>query len=95
MTSFSLQITDPMGLHARPAGQLVRAATRYASAITLCCRGQQRDLKRLFAVLSLGARVDDVLTVTAEGTDEEAACQGLKEFMEGEGFRPPALSEFS
>lgn len=74
-------IQDPMGLHARPAGLLVKAAAGYASAITVSTPTGKADAKRIMAVMRLAAKQGMELTVTCEGADEEAAAAGLEAFL--------------
>lgn len=81
MKEFEHTLMNPEGIHARPAGQLVKRAQAYASAITLGKNGQQADLKRLFAVMALAAKQGETVTVRAAGPDEEQAIAGLEEYM--------------
>ena len=73
MKSFSYQITDPIGIHARPAGQIVTAAKKFQSKITIAHAGKQTDATRLMSLMGLGVRHGSTITVTAEGPDEEDA----------------------
>lgn len=50
MKEFNYTITDPQGIHARPAGVLVKEAAKYQSTITLEKDGKTGDAKRIFAV---------------------------------------------
>ncbi len=81
MKSFSYTITDPLGLHARPAGMLVKQAASYKSAVTVTAPTGKADAKRIMAVMRLAAKQGMELTVTCEGPDEDAACEGLKAFL--------------
>ena len=81
MKEFTYTITDPQGIHARPAGQLIQEANRFASAITLDKDGKTADAKRIFAVMSLGAKQGETLKVTVEGADEEAAAAAIEAFL--------------
>lgn len=83
MTEFEYTLTDPLGIHARPAGQLVNEAKKYKCAIKLSTRGKDADAKRIFAVMGLGARCSDTLKVTCEGEDEKEAASALKRLLEG------------
>lgn len=82
MQSFTYTITDPLGIHARPAGLLVKEAQKYTSAITVEVEGKSSDAKKLFGLMGLGAKTGQLLTVTANGADEEQAVQGIKAFLE-------------
>lgn len=81
MQSFTHVINDPMGLHARPAGLLVKAAAGYQSAVTITAPSGKADAKRIMAVMRLAAKQGMELTVTCEGADEAAAAEGLKKFL--------------
>lgn len=82
MKEIKYVITDPMGLHARPAGQLVKAVAGYSSTITLIAPTGKADAKRLMAVMRLAAKQGMELTVQIEGSDEEKAAADLKAFLE-------------
>ncbi len=82
MDTFNYTITDPNGLHARPAGLLVRQAQAFPCEITLSCHGKSASLKKLLAVMGLGVRHGDTVTVTAAGEDSEECAQTLKRFFE-------------
>ncbi len=79
MKSFEHIITNPIGIHARPAGNLVKFAKTFDSEITVEKNGKEADAKKLFSLLSLGAMCQDKVTVKVEGPDEDAACEALKE----------------
>ena len=81
MKEFTYTITDPLGVHARPAGLLVKEAGKFASKITLSKDGKSGDAKRIFAVMGLGVKCGETLTVTAEGEDEAAAAAALEDFL--------------
>ena len=82
MKEFKYVITDPLGMHARPAGMLVKAVAPYASKITVTAPTGSADAKRLMALMRLAAKQGMELTVTVEGTDEEKAAAELKAFLE-------------
>lgn len=81
MKSFTHTIADPLGLHARPAGLLVKMAAGYESAVTIEAPNGKADAKRIMAVMRLAAKQGTVLTVTCEGADEEMAAEGLQAFL--------------
>lgn len=74
-------ITDPMGLHARPAGMLVKACAKYTSKITITAPSGTADAKRLLAIMRLAAKQGQTITVTVEGPDEEKEAAELQEFF--------------
>ncbi len=81
MKQFGYKITDPLGIHARPAGLLVKEAGKFSSLITIEKDGKSGDLKRIFAIMGLGVKCGDVVCVKAEGEDEDAAINALEKFM--------------
>ena len=74
-------ITDPLGMHARPAGMLVKAVAGYASKITVTAPTGTADAKRLMALMKLAAKQGMELTVTIDGADEEKAAVELQAFL--------------
>ncbi len=81
MKEFQYRITDPVGIHARPAGLLVQEAKKYGSAVTIEKKGRSSDARKLMKLISLGVKQHDTITVKVEGPDEEAAAKALEEFM--------------
>ena len=81
MKEFKYIITDPLGMHARPAGMLVKAAAPYASKVTVTAPTGTADAKRLMALMRLAVKQGMELTVTIEGTDEEQAATQLQAFF--------------
>ena len=81
MKEFKHVIQDPMGMHARPAGMMVKAVAGYASKITITAPTGTADAKRLMALMRLAAKQGHELTVTVEGADEEKAAAELQAFM--------------
>ena len=67
-----------MGFHARPAGALVRAAKAYASKIIISCGEKSAQLTRLMAVMGLGIKQGQTVTVTIDGPDEDRAFEELQ-----------------
>ena len=82
MAKFTYVITDEVGLHARPAGLLVKEAKKFQSECTITKGDKTKKLTQLMMLMSLGVKQGDTVTVTAEGADEEAAAAALKEFFE-------------
>lgn len=74
-------IADPLGLHARPAGLLVKLAGDFESAIVVTTSTGTADTKRIMALMRLGAKQGTLLTVTCSGPDEEAAAEAIRRFL--------------
>lgn len=81
MKQFTYTIRDELGIHARPAGLLVKEAAKFASRITVTKGEQQADAKKILSLMKLGAKQNDAITVTVEGADEETACIHLEQFL--------------
>ena len=81
MKEFKHIINDPMGLHARPAGMLVKACSGYASTITVIAPTGNANAKRLMAIMRLAAKQGMELTITIDGADEEKAAVELQAFL--------------
>ena len=83
MKEFQYKIKDGVGIHARPAGLLVKEAEKFLSDIQIkMLDDRSADAKRLFALMGLGAAKDDVITVSISGEDEEVAAAAIKVFIE-------------
>ena len=82
MKQFQYVITDPVGIHARPAGLLVKAAKALDSTVTVeKVGGKSSAATKLMAVMGLGVKGGDTVTVTVEGGNEEASLQALEQFF--------------
>ena len=82
MKQFTYTITDPLGIHARPAGLLAKEAKQFASTCTITKGDVTKKLTQLMMLMSMGVKQGDVVTVQADGADEEAAITALKAFFE-------------
>ena len=82
MKEFTFKITDPVGIHARPAGLLVKKATAFQSDITIKLGEKSADAKKIFSVMTLGASQNNLITVKISGSDEDTAFDELKSFFE-------------
>ena len=81
MREFKYVITDPEGIHARPAGDLVKEAKKYESKITLIKDGKSGDCKKIFGLMGLAVKNGNEVTMTFDGTDEDVACEAVEAFM--------------
>ncbi|WP_346908143.1 HPr family phosphocarrier protein [Faecalicatena orotica] len=81
MKEFKYVITDPEGIHARPAGLLVKQAAGYKSDIKIGKGEKMADAKRIFGVMGLGVKTGEEIVMTAEGEDEDTAITELEEFF--------------
>lgn len=81
MKTFTYTITDKLGIHARPAGQLAKAAKALDSTITITKGEKTADAAKLLAVMGLGAKCGDTLTITVSGGDEETSERVMAKFF--------------
>lgn len=81
MKEFKYVITDAQGIHARPAGLLVKEAAKFASTIKVAKGEKEADLKRLLAVMGLGIKQGEEITVKIEGADEDEAAVAIEAFF--------------
>lgn len=82
MKEFRYVITDAEGIHARPAGELVKAAKAFECSIKLTKDGKAGDCKKIFGIMSLGVKKDNEVTITFDGADEDAAYEAISRFMQ-------------
>lgn len=82
MQKFSYVIKDEVGIHARPAGLLVKEAKKYESTITIVKDVKSAVATKLMAVMGLGVKCGDTVEVQVQGSDEETACAEIKAFFE-------------
>ena len=81
MKEFIYTITDKLGIHARPAGMLVKEASKFKSTIQIEKNEKKGDAKKIFSVMSLAIKYDDEIKIIVNGEDENEACEELKSFF--------------
>ena len=81
MKQFEYTVTEPVGIHARPAGLLTKEAKKYKSTITLTKDGKSVNVLKLMALMGLGVKCGDTDSVTVEGEDEETAAPAMEAFF--------------
>lgn len=81
MKSFEYTIKDELGIHARPAGALVKEAKKFNSKITVSKNGKEAEATKLMAIMGLGIKCGDTVTVSINGDDESSAYSSIKEFF--------------
>ena len=82
MTSKEIIVTRDGGLREEDAALFIRNANEYQSQIRIRLGEKSVNAKSLLGVLSMGVRHGAVLTVTAEGPDEEDAVNALRRYFE-------------
>lgn len=82
MRAFTYTIKDELGIHARPAGMLAKTAKALDSEITITKGEKTVGATKLMALMGLGVKCGDTITVTANGGNEDAALEEMKSFLE-------------
>jgi Phosphotransferase System HPr (HPr) Family len=81
MQSFNYTITDEAGIHARPAGMLVKEAGKYNAQVMVKHGEKEADARKLFALMQLGIKKGDEVQVTVTGDDEDAVVVQMEQFF--------------
>lgn len=83
MKTVEYTVTDPVGLHARPAGLLVKKAAAFKSSVAVknLETGKSADAKRIMGVMSLGVKQGNKIELSIEGEDEDTAKTELEAFL--------------
>lgn len=82
MKQFVYTIKEPVGIHARPAGLLVKEIKKYQSTVTIAKGDKSVNALKLMALMGLGVKCGDTVTVTVEGADEETVAPALEAFFQ-------------
>ena len=81
MKQFQYTIKDELGVHARPAGLLVKVVKGFSSTATLEKNGKTCDMRKLMALMGMGVKQGETVTIKVEGDDEEAAAAAVQKFL--------------
>ena len=81
MKEFEFVVTDPQGIHARPAGLLVKEAKKFESNSSVLKGARKGDLKKIFTIMALGVKQGETIKVQVEGADEEQAASAVEAFL--------------
>lgn len=81
MTRFDYTLTNPMGLHMRPAGVMVRRLGTLPCAVTLRCGARSADAKSIFALMAMAVKCGETVTVEVEGENEQDVARELQNFF--------------
>lgn len=84
MVQVSYKIKNEEGLHARPASDFCKTASRFKSNIAVIKDGEEFEAKSILMVLCVGAVKDDVIEIRADGEDEQEAIDALIETLDME-----------
>lgn len=81
MKTFEYTITDPQGIHARPAGLFVKETAKFPCKITIAKGAKEVPAKGILGVMSLGVKQGETITVKADGDKEDEAAETLEKFL--------------
>ena len=81
MQSFTYTITEPVGIHARPAGLLVKEIKNYQSTVTVTKGDKSVNALKLMALMGMGVKQGDTVTIKVEGDDEAACAEAIQKFL--------------
>lgn len=81
MKSFKHVIKDKAGIHARPAGIVVKEVKKYEAEIRIMSEGKTVDASELMKLMSMGIKCGDEITVQISGVDEEDAEAAIKKVI--------------
>lgn len=76
MKQFTYVVTDEIGIHARPAGLLVKEAKQFQSTVMLACNGKSATATKLMEVMAMGVKHGD----SVEEPDEDTAYEAMERF---------------
>lgn len=82
MQKLQIEIANPTGLHTRPGTEFVRLAKTFESAIQIHKGEKTANAKSLVKVLKIGISQGDVIEITVQGSDEEQALVGIRDYIE-------------
>ena len=81
MKELTYVIKDEIGIHARPAGNLVKLIKNAKSTVTMECKGKTADAKKIFSLLSLAVKCNDKIRIKIDGEDEEKVYEELNDYL--------------
>lgn len=83
---FTATIIDKVGLHARPASQLAKEASKYQSDLKISANGKNGNLKSIMNVMAMAIKSGEEVSIEADGPDEVDAINGIKKVMSESGL---------
>ena len=81
MEEIKYTIKDPLGIHARPAGLLVKETSKFVSDIIIEKDEKKGDAKKIFSLMSLGIKCGDEILIKIDGSDECEAKTSIQNFL--------------
>ena len=81
MEKLTYTVSDKNGIHARPAGLIVKTASGFSSDILISCGGRISDCKKLLRLMAMGIKCGEEITISAEGSDEKEAIEKISSLI--------------
>ena len=81
MAQREFTIQNKLGIHARPAAQFVKTASRFSSEVRVEKDGEEVDGKSIMGLMMLAAGHGSVICVAADGSDADAALDALADLI--------------
>lgn len=82
MKTFTYTIKDEIGIHARPAGMIASSAKKFNSEINIIFKDKEIKVTKIMAVMKLGVKCNDSITLTFNGDDEDEAYNEISKIIE-------------
>lgn len=82
MKEFTYTVKDALGLHARPAGLLVKCVKPLDSKVIIAKDDKVAEGTRLMAIMAMGVKQGETIKVTVEGETEEEDVVAVQKFFE-------------
>ena len=86
MVTKTFKIKNKLGIHARPAGQIVKTASKFKSTVYISKNGNEINGKSIMGVLMLEAGFGSEIKLVIEGDDEFAALEALEGLIDKRTF---------
>lgn len=77
MTSETIVIVNPSGLHARPASNFVKLAARFNSSVEIVKNGKSYNAKSIISILSACVKYSETIEILVNGEDEQEALTAI------------------
>ncbi|AEF86160.1 phosphocarrier protein HPr [Treponema primitia ZAS-2] len=81
MVSADIEVTNRIGFHARPVSLLIDTARKFSSTVKVSKGDKTAGTDSMVAMLKLQVKQGDMISISAEGDDEEAALESLSELV--------------
>jgi phosphocarrier protein len=85
MAERTVRIVNKLGIHARPAAEIVKTASKFASSITIVRDDLEVNGKSIMGVMMLAAECGSTIDIKAEGADADKALDALDTLI-ADGF---------